>query len=93
MREYRDASGRLSFDLAHSDDEFDTFAQRMIQLNGKPVKKLCDAMGDDQYWDFKAGSTIVVLHSNRMAGVSIHVEDGTHEDLLRDIVKKLTEDE
>ncbi|HAI13872.1 MAG TPA: hypothetical protein DCM28_19370 [Phycisphaerales bacterium] len=92
MREYRNASGGLTFDLADSCDEFFMFVDHMIQLYGKPVQELYDAVGDDRYWDFKVEDMIVVLHGNCMLGVSIFVLGGTHEDLLRDIANKLTTD-
>ncbi len=90
MREYRDASDRLSFDLSGQANAFGIFAERMIALHGNPVEKLCDAMSDHRYWDFDVKGTIVVLHSDVMAGVSIHVEDGTHEELLREIAMELS---
>lgn len=92
MREYRNASGWLTFDLADSCDEFFRFVDQLIQLYGKPVQELYDAIGDDRYWDFKIEDTIVVLHGNDMLGVSIFVLGGTHEDFLRDIANKLTAD-
>jgi len=92
MREYRDASNRLSFDLSGQEEDFGRFAKRMISLHGKPIQRLDDPLGDQRYWDFDVGGTTVVIHSDVMAGVSIHVEDGTHEVLLRDIVKELTEE-
>ena len=93
MREYRDASNRLSFDLSRQEEDFGRFAKRMISLHGKPIQRLDDPLGDQRYWDFDVDGTTVVLHSDVMAGVSIHVEDGTHEALLRDIVKELTKEE
>jgi len=92
MREYRDASNRLSFDLSDQEEEFGHFAQQMISIHGKPVNRLDDPLGDQRYWDFDVDGTIVVLHFDVMAGVSIHVEDGSHEELLRHIAKELTRD-
>jgi hypothetical protein len=87
MREYRDASNRLSVDLSDDQDDFGAIAENMISLHGKPVDK---ASGLDQrYWDFDVNGVTVVLHCDVFAGVSIHVEDGTHDGLLREIVGKL----
>ncbi|MBM3300043.1 MAG: hypothetical protein FJY85_08815 [Deltaproteobacteria bacterium] len=92
MREYRDASNRLTFDLSGQEEDFGRFAKGMISLHGDPIHRLDDPLGDQRYWDFNVEGTTVVLHSDVMAGVSIHVEDGSHEALLRDIVKTLTKD-
>jgi hypothetical protein len=93
MKHNRDASNRLYFVLSHEEADFGVFAKRMISLHGKPIQRLDDPLGDQRYWDFGVGGTTVVLHSDVMAGVSIHVEDGTHEELLREIVQELTKDE
>lgn len=84
MREYHDASGRLSITLADDDREFSVFASRLEDRSkAKCVHKL-DGL-DQRYWDFDVGGTTVVLHSDVFAGVSVHVEDGTNDDLLRRI--------
>jgi len=92
MREYRDASNRLTFDLSGQEEDFGHFAKRMISLHGNPIRRLDDPLGDQRYWDFDVEGTTVVLHSDVMAGVSIHVENGSHETLLREIVKDLAKD-
>ncbi len=91
MKEYRDASNRLSFHLRDQDDDFTLFSERMQSLYGKPVQTLHDCMYEQRWWDFEVEGTTVVLHTDVMAGVSIHVEDGTHEGLLREIVHQLTD--
>lgn len=89
MKEYRDASNRLSISLSDRVDDFDFFAERMIALHGEPVEK---TRGLDQvYWDFDVDGVTVVLHSEHFLGVSTHVEDGTHEKLLREIARQLTD--
>ena len=89
MREYRDFSNRLSFDLSDDHGDFSIFAERMVSLHGSPTDNLSGL--DQNYWDFNVGGVTLVLHSDTMAGVSIYVEDGTHEALLRTIAKKLLE--
>ena len=93
MREYRDASNRLTFDLSGQEKDFGRFANRMLSLHGKPIHKLDDPLGDQRYWDFDVEGTTVVLHSDVMAGVCIHVEDGSHESLLRHVVQELSKEE
>jgi hypothetical protein len=92
MREFRDASNRLCFDLSDREQDFGRFARRMISLYGEPIQKLNDALGDQRYWDFDVEGTTVVLHFDVMDGVSMHVEDGSHETLLRETIKELTRD-
>jgi len=77
MREYRDFSNRQSFDLSDDHRDFSIFAERMVSLLGSPTDKLSGL--DQNYWDFNVNGVTVVLHSDTMAGVSIHIEDGTHE--------------
>jgi len=89
MREYRDASDRLCIGLSDRDEDLEAFASRMTSLHGSPVEKV-DGV-DQHYWDFDVNGITLVLHSDTMAGVSIHVKDGTHEDLLQEIAKELTE--
>jgi len=89
MREYRDASDRFYIDLSDRDEDFASFASRMTSLHGRPVEKVNGV--DQHYWDFDVNGITVVLHSDGMAGLSIHVKDGTHEDFLREIAKELIE--
>ena len=89
MREYRDASDRLCIDLSDRGGYFETFASRMTSLHGSPVEKVNGV--DQHYWDFDVNGITVVLHSDGMAGVSIHVKDGANENLVREIASQLTE--
>lgn len=89
MREYRDASDRFCIDLSDRDEDFASFVSRMTSLHGSPVEKVNGV--DQHYWDFDINGITVILHLDRMAGVSIHLEDGAHENLLREIAKQLTE--
>jgi len=83
MEEYRDKSGRLSIELSDDDRQFGMFAKRLEKFGGRPKEKL-DGL-DQRYWDFEVNGVIVVLHSDPMVGVSIHVEDGSHDGLLRSV--------
>jgi hypothetical protein len=89
MREYRDVSRRLSIELSGDGEEFGVFADRMISLHGVPVEKVSGL--DQRYWDFDVDGVTIVLHSDTMAGVSIHVDDGTHEEVLRALANELKE--
>lgn len=91
MKGYRDASGRLFFYLSDDEASFTRFADRMTTLHGSPTEKL-DGL-EQRYWDFSVNEVTVVLHSDVMAGVAILVEDGSHDDLLRAIVKELTRED
>ncbi|HUT70171.1 MAG TPA: DUF3630 family protein [Desulfatiglandales bacterium] len=90
MKEYKDASNRLSIDLSDLDSDilFRKYANRLkTEFNAKIVEKL-DGL-DQRYWDFDVDGTIVVLHSDAMAGISIHIEDGTNDSLLRRVSSSL----
>jgi hypothetical protein len=90
MKEYKDASNRLSIELSDSNSNilFRKFADRLTtEFNAKISEKL-DGL-DQRYWDFDVNGTIVVLHSDGMAGISIHVEDGSNDNLVREIAKTL----
>ncbi|MFC1524172.1 DUF3630 family protein [Thermodesulfobacteriota bacterium] len=90
MKESRDASNRLSIELAESDSNilFKKFAKRLVsEFNAEIVEKL-DGL-DQRYWDFGVSGTIVVLHSDNYMGISVHVENGTNDNLLRQIATDL----
>ena len=90
MREYKDSSGRLTFEVSKSDSWFlfRKYAKRLEkQYNAKIIEKL-DGF-DQKYWNFEIKSTVVVLHSDSMVGISIHIEDGSNEELLREIVESI----
>lgn len=101
MKEYKDASDRLSIKLTDSDSSalFNQFAQRLVaKFHAEIIEKL-DGL-DQRYWDFKiedTEETIVVLHSDNYMGISVHVENGSNDNLLRQIatellkIKKITE--
>jgi len=94
MREYKDSSGRLSIDLSDSASWF-LFRWYAWQIkkkfNAKIIGKLNDV--DQRWWDFKVKDKIVVLHSESIIGISIHIEDGTNDGLLREIVATLLKKE
>ena len=78
MEEYRDSSGRLSIELSGDDGEFRTFAGRLEKFGGR-VRVQLDGM-DERDWDFDLNGVTVVLHSDPIAGVSLHLEDGGNDD-------------
>jgi hypothetical protein len=88
-REYRDASGRLSIDLDTDDRRFMLYASRLEgRLKARLIQKLDGP--DQRYWDYDVSGITVVLHCDVFAGVSVHVEDGSHDELLRDLAGKLS---
>lgn len=90
MNEHFDESGRLSIELASldSDDLFQCFANRIVkEFDATIINKLNGL--DQKYWDFNISSTTIVLHSDTFMGISIYVENGSSETLLRKIVEKI----
>jgi hypothetical protein len=88
MIEHRDASGRLTFILHDDDRHFESYMSRLEQrCKAKIVEKLEDI--DQRWWDYDIESVIVVLHSDPMAGISIHVEEGSHDEMLRSIAEQI----
>lgn len=90
MKEYKDASNRLSIDLSDSDSDilFRKYADRLKNEFEAKIVEILDGL-DQRYWDFDIGGIIVVLHSDAMAGISIHIEDGSNDSLLRRIASSL----
>ena len=90
MKEYRDTSGRLRIDVADDALMFQVLASRIeARCGGKRVHRLGGL--DQSYWDYDVEGTLVVLHSDVFAGVSLHVEDGSQDDLLRRVAARITE--
>ena len=85
--ERKDHSGRLTARLSDDADDFDAFAHQMTLRFGAPTERL-DGL-DQRYWDFSVNRGAIVLHGDTIAGVSIHVEDGSQDDLLRSIAGSL----
>lgn len=90
IREHHDASGRLTITLAEDDRLFSVFASRLeARSNAKCLRKL-DGL-DRRYWDYDVDGTTIVLHSDVFAGVSLHVEEGSKDDLLRRIASDIAD--
>ena len=90
MKEHKDASDRPLIELSDLDSDllFRKLADRLKNVfNAKIIEKVEGV--DQRYWDFDVDGTIVVLHSDPMAGISIHIEDGSNENLLRKIASML----
>ncbi len=89
MKEYRDASARLSIDLADDGAMFQVYASRLeSRCGGRRVRRL-DGL-DQSYWDYDVDGTRVVLHSDVFAGISLHIKDGSRDDLLRRVAAQIT---
>lgn len=90
MKEFRDASGRLSIDLAGYGQEFRMYASRLEnRCGGKLVQQLSGL--DQSYWDYDVGGTTVVLSWDTFAGISVYTEDGSQDELLKRIAAMITE--
>jgi hypothetical protein len=90
MREHHDASGRLSIELGDDGPMFQVYASRLEEIcKGKRIQRL-DGL-DQNYWDYDIEDTRIVLHSDVFAGISLHVEDGSQDDLLRRVAAEITE--
>jgi hypothetical protein len=90
VNEQRDNSGRLSIELhpQASEERFAAFASALAELSGSPpVEKLANT--EQKYWDFRLDDATLVLHMDTFAGISIHTEDGSRDDLLRNTAQDL----
>jgi hypothetical protein len=69
---------------------FGVYASRLEEIcEGKRIERL-DGL-DQSYWDYNIEGTTIVLHSDVFAGISLHVEDGSRDDLLRRVAAQITE--
>ena len=92
MKEFRDASGRLSIHLDDDDRRFLLYASRIEdKIKARLIRKQEGL--DQRYCDFDVGGVTVVLHADVFAGVSIHVEDGSHDELLRDMADMVSKEQ
>ena len=57
------------------------------EFNARIIEKV-DGI-DQRYWDFELDRAIIVLHSDPYAGISIHIENGTKDSLLRKVASTL----
>jgi hypothetical protein len=90
MKEHRDASGRLTISLGDDGPMFGLYAARLeANCKGRRVHQLDGS--DRRYWDYDVEGTTTVLHSDVFAGISLHVEDGSRDDLLRRVAAQITE--
>jgi hypothetical protein len=91
MKEYIDASGRLSIDLDNDDRRFMLYASRLKdKIKARLIQKL--ESPDQRYWDYDFDGVTVVLHCDVFAGISLHVKDGSHDEILRDLADQLSKD-
>ena len=86
-KEWKDFSGRLTVWLSDDANDFDAFAHKMTSRFGAPTERL-DGL-DQRYWDFSLNHASLVLNGDTMVGLSIHVDDGSQDDLLRSIAGSL----
>ena len=90
MKEYFDTSGRLSITIGDDAALFDVVAARLERIyRRQPHQRLHGV--EQRYWDYDLEGVTVVLHSDAFAGVSIYVEDGTHDAFLRRIAQQVAE--
>ncbi len=93
MKEFKDASNRLSIELSDSSSEiqFRKYANRLTTKLDAIITNQLDSL-DQRYWNFDVSGTRIVLHSDTFMGISIYVEDGTDDNSLRKIASALTND-
>jgi hypothetical protein len=69
---------------------FEVYASRLEgRCGGRRVQRL-DGL-DQSYWDYDIEGTTLVLHTDVFAGISLHIEDGSRDDLLRRVAARITE--
>lgn len=91
MKEYRDACGRLTVHLSDDVADLMSFMTRLRdRYPAAPTKELSGL--DQTYCDSEVDGVVIVLHSDTLAGISLHVEDGTQEDLLRSVAEAIETD-
>jgi len=90
MKEYRDASNRLSINLSDLNSEilFAKYADRIMSEFKAIIVERLDGL-DQRYWDFEVDGKVVVLHSDSMAGISIHIAKGADDNFLRNFASTL----
>ncbi len=88
MKEQRDARGRLTIDLSDEGSTFEVYASRLeAHCGARQVRRLDSP--DQRYWDYDIENTTVVLHFDEFAGITLHVENGSCDSLLRRIAKNI----
>ena len=90
MKESKDASNRLSIDLGNPDQHIliEIYAKRLVEKFEAVITQKIGGL-DQLYWDFDLSGTKFVLHYDNFMGISIFVENGANDDLLRKVAAKL----
>jgi hypothetical protein len=89
VKEFRDASGRLTLDLGVDGPMFQVYASRLVDRCGAARVKQLDGL-DQRWWDFRIEGATVTLHSDPFAGILLNIEDGSRDDLLRRVAIRIT---
>ncbi|MBX7105947.1 MAG: hypothetical protein K1X57_17830 [Gemmataceae bacterium] len=80
----------MCIQMGDGENCFLTIAKRIETVyKGKCLRRL-DSF-DQHYWDFEIDGATVVLHSDVFAGISLHIENGTRDDLLRRVAASIAE--
>lgn len=88
IKENRDSANRLNIELCGKCDQINCFAVRLeAKYKTQPIKTLNGL--DQQYRDYRIKGKAVVLHSENSMGISIYIEDGSNEELLRSIAQTI----
>jgi hypothetical protein len=90
MHESINASGQLCIQLSNDASDFSIFAKRLTTLCDARVVEQLDGH-EARYWDFEIENSIVVLHAETFAGVSIHSEQSGGDFLVRRLAERLLE--
>jgi hypothetical protein len=90
MKEHRDASDRLSIDLGGDQSMFRVYTYRLEDCCGAKQVQQLDGL-DQSYWHYDFEGTTIVLHWDAFAGICLHIDDGSRDDLLRRVAATITE--
>ena len=93
MIETKDKSNRLTIELSNESDysKFEEFAVVIQKEFEVEIIKQLDGI-DQHFWDFDFGNCTLVLHLEHFIGIDIQISDGSNEDLLREVAKKIKEE-
>jgi hypothetical protein len=80
----------LTITIGDDDRELSVYGSRLEERSKAKCLRKLDGL-DQSYWDYDVDGTTVVLHRDVLAGVSLHVEDGSKDELLRRIAATITD--
>ena len=90
MFEFKDNENRLTIRLTENSgySQLEEYAQLIQKLYNAPVVKDLDDLYQ-HYWHFDLQFCTLKLYMEDCAGIFIYIEDGTHNDFLRDVANQI----